>query len=490
MRSCSNISNRQHVFKMEQEEYTKEEIDWSYIEFVDNQDVLDLIEKILCRNNQIGYPGYAGLIPGPVAGNVNTTVSFTRTRTDDLKPAALLLLWMRPGIMFPRSTNEIFAGKLYQTFKDNKRLSKPKLSRSDFTVTYQTELFLDKNKDYVVPEHAALLSASNCSFVSGLFPPLPEDTTKSTKFSSVATQFKQQLQSLLETLSATEPHYIRCVKPNNLLKPGIFENINVLQQLRFRGVMEAIRLMKSAIQSPEDLTACNRILDKANLKDYQIGKTKVFLRAGQMAELDACRAEVLGRSATVIQRNGRTYICRRYYVSLRLCAIELQRVTRGIQGMVSRNDLRIRKRFLSHSRGYLARTRFRRLKKATIVVQCSWRRTFARRELRKLKMYVGSSLDKLKHATHAVRFLVVRQKNGLSYDDLTNDLCPVTTSLKFLMTYDEEGDSKSFLLEDNSSIPIIVEEISSSLKENTIPKVKPPADLLQNPAFHFLLDYR
>lgn len=36
----------QHVFKMEQEEYTKEEIDWSYVEFVDNQDVLDLIEKV------------------------------------------------------------------------------------------------------------------------------------------------------------------------------------------------------------------------------------------------------------------------------------------------------------------------------------------------------------------------------------------------------------------------------------------------------------
>jgi myosin-5 len=40
------------------------------------------------------------------------------------------------------------------------------------------------------------------------------------------------LQSLLETLSTTEPHYIRCVKPNNLLKPSIFENKNVLQQLR------------------------------------------------------------------------------------------------------------------------------------------------------------------------------------------------------------------------------------------------------------------
>lgn len=43
---------------------------------------------------------------------------------------------------------------------------------------------------------------------------------------------QQQLQSLLETLSSTEPHYIRCVKPNNLLKPAIFENHNVLQQLR------------------------------------------------------------------------------------------------------------------------------------------------------------------------------------------------------------------------------------------------------------------
>lgn len=128
-------------------------------------------------------------------------------------------------------------------------------------MTYQTELFLDKNKDYVVPEHQALLGASQCSFVSSLFPPSPEESSKSTKFSSIGSRFKvcfcyslhvkgrlyasyififshaicfiqQQLQALLETLSATEPHYIRCVKPNNVLKPGIFENNNILQQLR------------------------------------------------------------------------------------------------------------------------------------------------------------------------------------------------------------------------------------------------------------------
>ena len=57
-------------------------------------------------------------------------------------------------------------------------------------MTYQTELFLDKNKDYVVAEHQALLSASRCSFVASLFPPLPEESSKTSKFSSIGSQFK------------------------------------------------------------------------------------------------------------------------------------------------------------------------------------------------------------------------------------------------------------------------------------------------------------
>lgn len=57
-------------------------------------------------------------------------------------------------------------------------------------VTYQTEFFLDKNKDYVVPEHQATLTASRCHFVSGLFPPLPEESSKQTKFSSIGARFK------------------------------------------------------------------------------------------------------------------------------------------------------------------------------------------------------------------------------------------------------------------------------------------------------------
>lgn len=62
----------------------------------------------------------------------------------------------------------------------------------------------------------------------------------------------------------------------------------------------------------------------------QIGKTKVFLRAGQMAELDARRAEVLGNAARIIQQQSRTYIARREFISLRNAAIMLQSYLRGI----------------------------------------------------------------------------------------------------------------------------------------------------------------
>lgn len=62
----------------------------------------------------------------------------------------------------------------------------------------------------------------------------------------------------------------------------------------------------------------------------QIGKTKVFLRAGQMAELDTRRSEILGNSANIIQRKVRSYLARRSFVSIRLSAIQIQAACRGI----------------------------------------------------------------------------------------------------------------------------------------------------------------
>ncbi|CAI0419969.1 unnamed protein product [Linum tenue] len=326
-------------------------------------------------------------------------------------------------------------------------------------VNYQANQFLDKNKDYVIAEHQAVMTASKCPFVMGLFTPLKEESSKSSKFSSIGARFKLQLQSLMETLSVTEPHYIRCVKPNNVLKPAIFENVNIIQQLRCGGVLEAIRiscagyptrrafyefLNRFGLLAPEildenydDKVACQMILDRKGLKGYQIGKTKVFLRAGQMAELDARRAEVLGNAARIIQRQIRTHIARKEFISLRKAAMELQSYIRGnkargmfeqlrreasavkiqknfrlfvarkfyirkrssaitlqtgLRAMAARNGFRFRKQtkaaitIQSHWRCYQARSYYRRLQKATIVTQCGWRCRVARRELRNLKM--------------------------------------------------------------------------------------------------------
>ncbi|CAN4113680.1 unnamed protein product [Withania somnifera] len=381
---CINFTNEklqqhfnQHVFKMEQEEYTKEEIDWSYIEFVDNQDVLDLLEK---------------------------------------KPGGIIAL-LDEACMFPKSTHETFSQKLYQTFKVHKRFIKPKLSRTDFTIAhyagevqYQSDFFLDKNKDYVVPEHQDLLSASKCPFVAGLFPPVPEETTKSSKsskFSSIGSRFKLQLTSLMETLNSTEPHYIRCVKPNNQLKPAIFENVNILQQLRCGGVLEAIRiscagyptrktffefLNRFGLLAPEVLEgnadekiACKKILEKMGLAGAQIGKTKVFLRAGQMAELDACRAQKLAKAAKTIQRKIRTHITRKYFLALQKAAVGLQSSCRGrlackVYDNMKREAASIR--IQTKLRGHLARKSYTGLKVNVIAIQTGIRATAARKEFR------------------------------------------------------------------------------------------------------------
>ncbi|KAG9452106.1 hypothetical protein H6P81_005010 [Aristolochia fimbriata] len=430
---CINFTNEklqqhfnQHVFKMEQEEYTKEQIDWSYIEFVDNQDVLDLIEK---------------------------------------KPGGIIAL-LDEACMFPKSTHETFSQKLYQTFKTHKRFIKPKLSRTDFTIShyagevlYQSDQFLDKNKDYVVPEHQDLLSASKCPFVSGLFPHVQDESSKSTKFSSIGSRFKLQLQSLMETLNSTEPHYIRCVKPNNLLKPAIFENVNILQQLRCGGVLEAIRISMAGyptrrtffeffnrfgILAPDPLEGnydeklvCKKILEKMNMKGWQIGKTKVFLRAGQMAELDARRAEVLSNAAKTIQRQIRTHIARKQFIALRKATISVQSLWRGrlackmyenmkreaaavkiqknmrryqawkaykqlrfsalvlqtgFRAMAARNEFRFRRQtkaailIQAQWRCHRDYSYYKKLQMASVVSQCRWRGRVARRELRKLKM--------------------------------------------------------------------------------------------------------
>nr|BAA87057.1 unconventional myosin heavy chain [Chara corallina] len=380
---CINLTNEKlqqhfntHVFKMEQAEYRKEEINWDNIDFVDNIDVLDLIEK---------------------------------------KPLGIIAL-LDEACMLPRSTAESFARKLGDTFNNHRRFSKHKFKRTAFTidhyagqVEYRADLFLEKNKDFVVPEHQQLLHASRCAFVSGLFP-ADEGTKAPSKFMSIGSQFKLQLAALMETLKLTAPHYIRCVKPNMQLKPQIFENKNVLQQLRCSGVLEAVRiscagfptrrtfeefldrfgllhpevLIESAEESADEKVACQNLLEKCNLKGYQIGKTKVFLRAGQMAILDTLRSNVLNEAAVKIQHMVQSFLMRRDYERMKRASLLVQAYWRGTMARMEFRFLREQVSavcFQRYIRGYLAQKNYFEMRQAAIRIQSAIRSLAARRVL-------------------------------------------------------------------------------------------------------------
>ncbi|KAF9615027.1 hypothetical protein IFM89_021598 [Coptis chinensis] len=380
---CINFANEklqqhfnEHIFKMEQEEYRKEKINWSYIDFIDNQDVLDLIEK---------------------------------------KPIGIIAL-LDEACLFPKSTHATFSTKLFQCLQSHKRLEKTKFSETNFTishyagkasiVTYQTDSFLDKNRDYVVVEHSNLLGSSKCSFVAGLFPSLQEESSRSSyKFSSVSSRFKQQLQSLMESLNSTEPHYIRCVKPNSLNRPQKFENQSVLHQLRCGGVLEAVRISlagyptrrtysefvdRFGILAPElmdgsyDVKALTeRLLKKLHLENFQLGRTKLFLRAGQIAILDSRRADVLDSAARLIQNQLRTYIAYRNFTSIRSASVVLQTYCRGC---LARNIFAERKEasaallIQKYVRRWLHRRSYLQLYSAAVLVQSNIRGFSARQK--------------------------------------------------------------------------------------------------------------
>ncbi|KAL0330634.1 UNVERIFIED_CONTAM: protein OPAQUE1, partial [Sesamum angustifolium] len=261
-----------------------------------------------------------------------------------LKPIGIIAL-LDEACMFPKSTHETFSNKLFQNFRSHQRLEKAKFSETDFyyfSLCWEGELsdrdIFRQKSDYVVVEHCNLLASSRCSFISGLFPPLPEESSRSSyKFSSVASRFKQQLQALMETLSSTEPHYIRCVKPNSLNRPQRFENQSILHQLRCGGVLEAVRISLAGYPTRKTyhefvdrfgIIALD-IMDGSFNSSLQLGKTKVFLRAGQIAILDSRRAEVLDSAAKRIQGRLQTYLARRDYVTMRVAAISLQACCRG-----------------------------------------------------------------------------------------------------------------------------------------------------------------
>ncbi|XP_037585884.1 unconventional myosin-Vc isoform X3 [Cebus imitator] len=403
---CINYANEKlqqqfnmHVFKLEQEEYMKEDIPWTLIDFYDNQPVIDLIEA---------------------------------------KMGILELL--DEECLLPHGTDENWLQKLYNNFVNkNPLFEKPRMSNTSFViqhfadkVEYKCEGFLEKNRDTVYDMLVEILRASKFHLCASFFqenqvPPSPFGsmiTVKSAKQvikpnskhfrTTVGSKFRSSLYLLMETLNATTPHYVRCIKPNDEKLPFEFDSKRIVQQLRACGVLETIRISAqsypsrwtyiefysrySILMTKQELSfsdkkeVCKAVLHRfiQDSNQYQFGKTKIFFRAGQVAYLEKLRLDKLRQSCVMIQKHIRGWLQRKKFLRERRAALIIQQYFRGQQTVRKAITAMALKEawaaiiIQKHCRGYLVRSLYQLIRVATITIQAYTRGFLARRRYRKM----------------------------------------------------------------------------------------------------------
>lgn len=146
------------------------------------------------------------------------------------------------------ATDQSLIDKLHSNLGKHPNYTAPKRERTKFIinhyageVTYEITGFLEKNRDLLSEDIIELGKASTIEYVQKLFKDDQPGQVKKT----AATQFKEQVNSLVNTLAATSPHYVRCIKPNPEKIPNNFNDELILQQLRFSGMLDTIRVRKA-----------------------------------------------------------------------------------------------------------------------------------------------------------------------------------------------------------------------------------------------------
>ncbi|KAJ8614226.1 hypothetical protein CTAYLR_001147 [Chrysophaeum taylorii] len=361
---CINYTNEtlqqqfnRYVFKLEQEEYAREAITWSFIEFPDNQDCLDLIEG-------------------------------TRRQ---MPPDGGLLAMLDDECRLPRGSDANYAARVSKSLgAASKRLSVSKkqvvegifaVSHYAGLVPYAVKGFLEKNKDelpraagqlfdearssepligaicdshFRAAERAAQAAASASARRGSSGRSASVKPTAGTI--TVGTQFKTQLASLMRAVGQTKPHYIRCLKPNDKNVPNQFWRARVTEQLRYGGVLEAVRVARSgfpvrmshvefssyyAVLGPstrfedDKKKHCEAIIAAASAAcgfaadQAQLGKTKVFLRKSAHDAMEAARTHARRAAATVLTSVARTFMCSSSLSRRLAAARRLARIARG-----------------------------------------------------------------------------------------------------------------------------------------------------------------
>jgi myosin-5 len=492
---CINYANEklqqefnQHVFKLEQEEYVREKIDWTFINFADNQPCIDLIE---------GKLGVLSLLD--------------------------------EESRLPMGSDEQFVTKLHHNFAADKQkfYKKPRFGKSSFTVchyatdvTYESDGFIEKNRDTVPDEHMEVMRVTTNQFLAEVLEAAAAVREKDSAAAASAKAanipgkrmgvaanrkptlggiFKSSLIELMNTINSTDVHYIRCIKPNEGKEAWKFEGPMVLSQLRACGVLETVRiscagyptrwtyeefalryymLVPSKSWTSEIRMMADAILKKAlgqstqkGLDKYQLGLTKIFFRAGMLAFLENLRTTKLNDSAIMIQKNLRCKYYRRKYLEARASILQLQAAVRGHLARIRVEQIRRihaatmiqtiwrgqkeRRRFneirdnvillQSVTKGFLCRRNIMetRIGNAAKVIQRSWRlrqSMAAFRQYRK-KVVIIQSLWRGKKARRAYKGVreEARDLKQISYK-LENKVVELTQSLRTT-----KGENKSLL---------------------------------------------
>uniref|UniRef100_A0A8C3R9T5 Myosin heavy chain 7B n=1 Tax=Cyanoderma ruficeps TaxID=181631 RepID=A0A8C3R9T5_9PASS len=323
---CINFTNEKlqqffnhHMFVLEQEEYKKEGIEWVFIDFgLDLQACIDLIEK----------------------------------------PMGILSI-LEEECMFPKASDMTFKSKLYDNHigkspnfqkprPDKKRKYEAHFEVVHYAgvVPYNIVGWLDKNKDPLNETVVSVFQKSQNKLLASLYENYvgsasgtKEKRKKAASFQTVSQLHKENLNKLMTNLRSTQPHFVRCIIPNETKTPGAMDSFLVLHQLRCNGVLEGIRICRKGFPNrilyaefkqryrilnpaaiPEDKfvdsrKATEKLLSSLELDhaQYKFGHTKVFFKAGLLGLLEEMRDERLAKVLTMLQARIRGYLMRVEY---------------------------------------------------------------------------------------------------------------------------------------------------------------------------------
>ncbi|CAN7980923.1 unnamed protein product [Ixodes pacificus] len=308
------------TLKQEQEEYIHEGIQWEHIDYFNNAIICDLIEK----NNHgiLAMLDEECLRPEPVSDD---TFLYKLTKVCQESP--------------------YFESKGCKNFMADASLPSQcfRLRHYAGAVTYSVVGFIDKNNDHLYRDLSQAMYSCDHPLMKILFPEGNPKRTTLKRPTTTATQFKISIGALVKNLQAKTPNYVRCIKPNELKQPMIFEMALVQHQVRYLGLVENLKVRRAGfafrqeyeaflerykLLSPhtwphwsglpvEGVTLLLRDLP-VHPSEYAFGRTKIFVKNPRTVyELEEFRHERLHELATLIQKTWRGFVMRNKFLRMR-----------------------------------------------------------------------------------------------------------------------------------------------------------------------------